>query len=95
MDHPYREHLALIGDAAATSDPTWGQGMSQTLRDVRVLSEQLLVVDDWDAADFLFRDSCDPTVEIPAGGGDQPSYPIEINDDGRLTIDFRATGTED
>ena len=45
----------------------------------------------------MFRDSCDPTVEIPASGGDQPSYPVEIDDDGRLSIDFRAasgTGSE-
>ena len=59
VDHPYREHLALIGDAAATSDPTWGQGMSQTLRDVRVLSEQLLVVDDWDAAGHAYAEEHD------------------------------------
>jgi len=44
---------------------------------------------DWDAEAFLFRDGCDPSIEIPAGGGDQPSYPIEIDDDGRLSIDFR------
>jgi 2-polyprenyl-6-methoxyphenol hydroxylase-like FAD-dependent oxidoreductase len=40
----------LIGDAAATSDPTWGQGMSLTLRDVRVLREQLLATDSWGIA---------------------------------------------
>jgi 2-polyprenyl-6-methoxyphenol hydroxylase-like FAD-dependent oxidoreductase len=40
----------LIGDAAGSSDPVWGQGLSLTTRDVRVLSEKLLVTDDWDAA---------------------------------------------
>ena len=34
VDHPYRDGIALIGDAAATSDPTWGQGMSLALRNV-------------------------------------------------------------
>src|SRR5207249_4697756 len=33
VDHPYRDGVALVGDAAATSDPTWGQGISLTLRD--------------------------------------------------------------
>jgi 2-polyprenyl-6-methoxyphenol hydroxylase-like FAD-dependent oxidoreductase len=34
IDHPYTTGLALIGDAAASSDPSWGQGMALTLRDV-------------------------------------------------------------
>ena len=50
VDHPYKDGVALIGDAAATSDPTYGQGMSLTLRDVRTLSNQLLSNSDWDAA---------------------------------------------
>ena len=41
VDLPYRDGVALIGDAAATSDPTWGQGMSVTLRDVRLLAESV------------------------------------------------------
>ncbi len=48
--HPYKNGVALIGDAAAIGDPTWGQGMSQTLRDVRLLAEALQADDDWDAA---------------------------------------------
>jgi 2-polyprenyl-6-methoxyphenol hydroxylase-like FAD-dependent oxidoreductase len=47
---PYREGIALIGDAAATSDPTWGQGLSLALRDARVLTDFLRADDDWDAA---------------------------------------------
>ncbi|WP_051979697.1 FAD-dependent oxidoreductase [Edaphobacter aggregans] len=39
IEHPYSGGVALIGDAAATSDPAYGQGMSLTLRDVRTLSE--------------------------------------------------------
>jgi 2-polyprenyl-6-methoxyphenol hydroxylase-like FAD-dependent oxidoreductase len=50
VDHPYRNGIALIGDAAATSDPTWGQGMSLTLRDVHVLSDALTARTDQDAA---------------------------------------------
>jgi 2-polyprenyl-6-methoxyphenol hydroxylase-like FAD-dependent oxidoreductase len=34
VEHPYREGVALVGDAAAVSDPTWGQGLGLTLRDV-------------------------------------------------------------
>jgi 2-polyprenyl-6-methoxyphenol hydroxylase-like FAD-dependent oxidoreductase len=48
--HPYRDGIALVGDAASTSDPTWGQGMSIALRDLRLLRDQLLAGDDWDAA---------------------------------------------
>jgi len=50
VEHPYHDGVALIGDAAATSDPVYGQGMSLTLRDVRTLSEKLLSDSDWDAA---------------------------------------------
>jgi 2-polyprenyl-6-methoxyphenol hydroxylase-like FAD-dependent oxidoreductase len=50
VEHPYRSGLALLGDAAGASDPTWGQGMSLTLRDARVLSDNLLATDDWDRA---------------------------------------------
>jgi 2-polyprenyl-6-methoxyphenol hydroxylase-like FAD-dependent oxidoreductase len=50
VDHPYRDGVALIGDAAAASDPSWGCGLSLTLRDVRVLRDCLLGTDDWQAA---------------------------------------------
>jgi 2-polyprenyl-6-methoxyphenol hydroxylase-like FAD-dependent oxidoreductase len=50
VDHPYREGVALIGDAAAQSDQTWGQGMAMTFRDARILREALLANDDWDTA---------------------------------------------
>jgi menaquinone-9 beta-reductase len=54
VDHPYRDGLALLGDAAGTSDPTFGQGMSITLRDVRVLRDALLSHSDWDLAGHHF-----------------------------------------
>jgi len=50
VDHPYRDGVVLIGDAAATSDPTWGQGLSLTARDVRVLRDCLIADDDWPRA---------------------------------------------
>ena len=45
--HPHREGIVLIGDAAASNDPSFGCGLSLTLRDVRVLAEHLLATDDW------------------------------------------------
>ena len=54
MDHPYRDGVALVGDAAATSDPTWGQGISLTLRDVRTLRDRLLAGEDWSAAGHAY-----------------------------------------
>lgn len=50
VEHPYRDGVALIGDSAASSDPSWGQGLSLTLRDARVLRDALSATDDWDAA---------------------------------------------
>ena len=40
-EHPYREGVVLIGDAAAASDPCFGCGLSLTLRDVRVLRDRI------------------------------------------------------
>jgi 2-polyprenyl-6-methoxyphenol hydroxylase-like FAD-dependent oxidoreductase len=50
VEHPYRIGVALIGDAAAASDPTWGQGLSLAVRDARVLRDCLLRYEDWDEA---------------------------------------------
>lgn len=68
------------------TDPTTGWFAFDLIRPGQPPECQL----DWDAEASLFRDSCDPSVEVPAGGGDQPSYPVEVNGDGRLSIDFRA-----
>ena len=54
VEHPYRNGVALIGDAAASSDPTWGQGLSMALRDARVLRDKLLADDDWDASGHAY-----------------------------------------
>jgi 2-polyprenyl-6-methoxyphenol hydroxylase-like FAD-dependent oxidoreductase len=50
VEQPYRDGVVFIGDAAGTSDPSFGAGLSLTLRDVRVLRDVLLADDDWDAA---------------------------------------------
>jgi 2-polyprenyl-6-methoxyphenol hydroxylase-like FAD-dependent oxidoreductase len=50
VDHPYRNGVALLGDAACTTDPAFGQGLSTTVRDVRVLRDCLLADEDWDTA---------------------------------------------
>lgn len=59
VDQPIREGIALIGDAAACSDPVWGCGMSLTLRDVRVLRDALLATSDWGAAIQAYADEHD------------------------------------
>jgi 2-polyprenyl-6-methoxyphenol hydroxylase-like FAD-dependent oxidoreductase len=42
VDHPHRFGVVLLGDATACSDPSWGCGLALTLRDVRVLRDELL-----------------------------------------------------
>jgi len=50
VPHPYANGIALIGDAASTSDPTFGCGLSLALRDVRVMRDLLLTENNWDLA---------------------------------------------
>ncbi len=50
VENPYRGGVVLIGDAAAASDPIWGQGLSLTCRDARVLTDLLRASDDWAGA---------------------------------------------
>jgi 2-polyprenyl-6-methoxyphenol hydroxylase-like FAD-dependent oxidoreductase len=64
VDHPYREGIVLIGDAAGASDPTWGQGLSLTIRDVRELSEHLIAGDDWDLAAHRYAEAHDLYFQI-------------------------------
>ena len=51
--------MALLGDSATSSDPTHGQGLSLTLRDVRVMRDHLMHSDDWDAAGHGYADEHD------------------------------------
>lgn len=57
VNHPYRNSVALIGDAASVTDPTWGQGLSLALRDARVLRDQLLREENWDAAGTAYAET--------------------------------------
>ena len=51
VNRPYRDGVVLVGDAAAASDPSFGCGLSLTLRDVRVLRDQLIGTPrDWPTA---------------------------------------------
>jgi 2-polyprenyl-6-methoxyphenol hydroxylase-like FAD-dependent oxidoreductase len=59
VDHPYGNGVVLIGDAAAQSDQTWGQGMALTLRDARILRDALVADDNWDAAGHAYADEHD------------------------------------
>ena len=59
VDHPYKNGVALLGDAASTSDPAFGQGLSTTLRDVRVLHDCLNANDNWDAAGHAYANEHD------------------------------------
>jgi 2-polyprenyl-6-methoxyphenol hydroxylase-like FAD-dependent oxidoreductase len=47
VEHPHRDGIVLIGDAAAVSDPCFGSGLSMALRGARMLGERLLQCDDW------------------------------------------------
>jgi 2-polyprenyl-6-methoxyphenol hydroxylase-like FAD-dependent oxidoreductase len=57
VEHPYKDGVALIGDAACTSDPTWGQGLSLAVRGVRELRDALLTDDDWDRAGAAYAEA--------------------------------------
>ena len=50
VEEPYRDGVALVGDAAATTDPTYGQGLSVALRAARVLRDELTNNSDWETA---------------------------------------------
>lgn len=50
VEHPAREGVVLLGDAAAASDPSYGCGLSLTLVGVRHLRDCLLSTPDWSAA---------------------------------------------
>ena len=56
VEHPYRDGVALVGDAAATTDPTFGQGLSFALRAARVLRDELSKNSDWDAAGHRYAE---------------------------------------
>ena len=59
VEHPCRDHVVLIGDAAGATDPIWGQGLSFIMRDVRVLRDQLINHEDWVRAGHAYADEHD------------------------------------
>jgi len=63
VPHPFNEGVALIGDAAASSDATWGEGLSLVLRDARILTEQLIAYDDWNRAGNIYADEHDKNYD--------------------------------
>jgi 2-polyprenyl-6-methoxyphenol hydroxylase-like FAD-dependent oxidoreductase len=50
VESPAKNGIALIGDAAASSDPSWGCALSLTLLDVEHLARALSASDDWSSA---------------------------------------------
>ena len=50
VEHPYRNGLALIGDAAGATDPSWGQGLGLAIHDAKLLSEYLMANENWEEA---------------------------------------------
>lgn len=54
VDLPYRDGVALIGDAASTSDPAFGQGIALALRDVTVLAKAFVETADSRRAGFYY-----------------------------------------
>ena len=56
VERPYRDGVALVGDAAATTDPVFGQGLSFALRAARVLRDELTNSSDWEAAGNRYAD---------------------------------------
>jgi len=56
VEHPYRDGVVLVGDAAATTDPTFGQGLSFALRAARMLRDELTNNSDWEAAGHRYAD---------------------------------------
>jgi 2-polyprenyl-6-methoxyphenol hydroxylase-like FAD-dependent oxidoreductase len=52
VDAPVVPGVVLVGDAAGHNDPTTGQGLSITMRDVRLISEILLGGGDWESGAF-------------------------------------------
>jgi 2-polyprenyl-6-methoxyphenol hydroxylase-like FAD-dependent oxidoreductase len=51
-DRPFADGVVLIGDAAGWNDPVIGEGLSVTMRDVRLVSEAMLASDDWVPSTF-------------------------------------------
>jgi|APSaa5957512535_1039671.scaffolds.fasta_scaffold95279_2 hypothetical protein len=49
----------------------------------------------WSTARELFIDACDDTQTVPSDGGDQTTYPVEVDANGKLQIDLNAAQREE
>lgn len=59
IERPYKDGVVLVGDAAGASDPSWGSGLSRTLRDVRLLRDALTADQDWPCAADAYAEEHD------------------------------------
>jgi 2-polyprenyl-6-methoxyphenol hydroxylase-like FAD-dependent oxidoreductase len=64
VEHPCRDGIVLVGDAAATLDPSFGAGLSKTLLDVECLLAALGSTTDRDAALAAYAASHDRNYRI-------------------------------
>jgi 2-polyprenyl-6-methoxyphenol hydroxylase-like FAD-dependent oxidoreductase len=64
VPHPYKLGLALLGDAAASSDPSWGNGLSLSLRSARILRDCLQANQNWDAAGHEYAVEFDHVYDV-------------------------------
>ncbi|MEX2394734.1 MAG: FAD-dependent monooxygenase, partial [Actinomycetota bacterium] len=58
---PFTDGVVLIGDAAGYNNPIIGQGLSLSMRDVRIVSDALTDNDDWSAD--IFRPYAEERLE--------------------------------
>ena len=59
VEHPYRDGIVLLGDAAGTTDPSFGQGMALSLRDAHTLRDEHLRNSNWDDAGQRYAEKHD------------------------------------
>jgi 2-polyprenyl-6-methoxyphenol hydroxylase-like FAD-dependent oxidoreductase len=64
VSHPYKNGVALVGDAAASTDPSWGNGLALSLRDVRMLRDRLLVNSNWETAGHEYAEDHDRVYDV-------------------------------
>ena len=64
VESPFKDNVVLVGDAAGATDPTWGQGLSLTVRDVRVLRDNLLRFEDWNEAGQAYAQEHDKYFNV-------------------------------
>lgn len=59
VHRPAKGNCVLVGDAAGSSDPVWGNGLSRTLRDVRLLRDRLQESPNWSEAVSAYAEDHD------------------------------------